>query len=191
MRQGSLPFALRRSPRTERGFTLTELMAVVLITGVLAVLGTTMFRQHILASRTVETTSMIRSIAAAQERFRGETMSYLNVSTGNWTAYYPSSDVGAKKYHWVNPTHAHFDNWRLLAPTVPGPVQFGYVSISGGPGVASMPGELQVDPGWPTTPTEQPWYVIQAMGDLNENGVPTYFVGSSFSSQIFSGGDAE
>lgn len=165
-------------------------MAVVVITGLLAVVGTTMFREHILSSRTIETTSMIRSIAAAQERFRGENLTYLDVSQHNLTAYYPSADVGAKKYDWSNTEHTHAARWALLNPTVPGPVQYGYACIAGGPGEHEAPDGLQIVADWPTN-FVMPWYVIQAKGDLNEDGVPSYFVGASYTSQIFTGGDSE
>lgn len=181
-----------RPRRAARGFTLTELMAVVVITGVLAAVGTTMFRQHILESRTIETTSMIRSIAAAQERFRAENLMYLDVSGGNLSSYYPSAEVGATKRDWTNADHADFNRWRLLAPTVPGPVQFGYSCIAGGPGVVDADPGLQVDLTgvWPDR-FQMPWYVIQAVGDVDEDGHSTYFVGASFTSQIFSGGGVE
>ncbi len=164
-------------------------MAVVAITGVLAAVGTTMFRQHILESRTIETTSMIRSISAAQERFRAENMMYLDVSASNLSAYFPSASVGATRREWNNSDHADFDRWRLLAPTVPGPVQFGYSCIAGGPGVVAMNAGLQVDltAVWPAS-FQMPWYVIQATGDVDEDGRPSYFVGTSFTSQIFTGG---
>lgn len=189
-------FFLRRmvggSRGSTRGFTLVELMAVVLIMGVLAVVGTSMFRKHIISSRTIETTSMIRSIAAAQERFRGESMSYLDVST-NLETFYPgqADELGQKKFDWDRATHPDYANWQLLQPTVTGPVQYGYACASGPPGPdQDIPVELMVDPGWPGE-FQTPWYVIQAMGDLDGDGEPSYFVGSSFNSQIFQGGSPE
>jgi type II secretory pathway pseudopilin PulG len=165
-------------------------MAVVVITGILAAVGTTMFRSHILASRTIETTSMIRSIAAAQERFRGENLTYFDVSNGNLAAYYPSATVGATKYDWTR-EHTHAERWALLNPTVSGPVQYGYACIAGGPGTGvPAPAALQIAAEW-TGNFVMPWYVIQAIGDVDEDGVPSYYVGASYTSQIFTGGDPE
>lgn len=169
-------------------------MAVVVITGILAVLGTSMFRRHIYSSRTIEATSVIRSIAAAQERFRGETLAYLPVSA-NLASYYPAraEEIGAVKRSWDNPAHEEYAAWQLLRPTVTGPVQYGYACIAGSPGTGqTMPAELQVDPGWPADDSfEAPWYVIQAMGDVDGDSAPSYFVGTSFNSHIIQGGSPE
>lgn len=168
-------------------------MAVVLITGVLAALGTSMFRRHIYSSRAIEATSMIRSIAAAQERFRSETLAYLQVSA-DLESYYPATaaEIGPVKRSWGNADHDDHERWELLRPTVTGPVQYGYACIAGSPGDHAMPHELQVDPGWPAdNHFEVPWYVIQAMGDVDGDGEPSYFVGTSFNSHIFQGGSPE
>ncbi|HMJ15714.1 MAG TPA: prepilin-type N-terminal cleavage/methylation domain-containing protein, partial [Polyangiaceae bacterium] len=143
----------------QAGFTLVELLAVVTIVGVLAVVGVTLVRKHIFSSRTVEASAMMQSIRAAQERWFAETRTYFDVST-DLNSYYPMATPGETKYAWEQPAGNDYTNWRLLNPSVSGPVQFGYVTKSGAPGVD--PPSLTITNS-PTLPTPvQSWYVIQA-----------------------------
>ena len=64
--------AMRLRRPDQAGFTLAELMAVVIIVGVLSVVGVTYFRRHALASKVTEAQAMVQSIRAAEERYRAE-----------------------------------------------------------------------------------------------------------------------
>src|SRR3970040_1866166 len=77
---------------------------------------------------------MIGSIKAAQEAYKDETFSYLDVSKGDLTSFYPmqGEKPGKKKYHWVNDSHNDWDSWRALGISTANPVQFGYASVAGG-----------------------------------------------------------
>src|SRR5688572_10733767 len=99
--------------RTARGFTLVELMIVVVIVCVLAVIGIYGVRKYIFSSKTGEAVQMIGSIKAAQEAFKDETFAYLDV-TGTLTSYYPSNaKPGQNKVAWggAGPGLA---NWNAL-----------------------------------------------------------------------------
>jgi prepilin-type N-terminal cleavage/methylation domain-containing protein len=60
----SLPFVAKRHPR---GFTLIEMMIVVVIVGVLAMLAVVGFRKLVQSSHVSEATNMVQNIRVAQE----------------------------------------------------------------------------------------------------------------------------
>lgn len=183
--------AFLRSPRV-RGFTLVELMVVVLIMGILAVIGGTLFRRHVQSSKSVEALAMLRSIASAQERYRSEHLTYLNVSS-SLESYYPvgKEELGQVRYHWERSSGNDYANWKQLAPTVPGPVQYGYATVAGLPGTslpaATISGTAVT---WPTQ-VVQPWYIIQAEADLDGNGVYSKLLTSSFNATVLRENEGE
>ena len=66
--------------RFQRGFTLVELMAVVVMVAVLATLAVYGVRKYVFAAKASEAFTMINAIKAAEEAYRDETFVYLNVS---------------------------------------------------------------------------------------------------------------
>jgi type IV pilus assembly protein PilA len=166
----------------KRGFTLVELMIVVAIVGVLAAVGVFLLNKHMFASKSVEASAMIQSIRAAEERWRAENQSYLDVSTA-MDSWYPMKSPGRDKWAWVNPDGNDAGRWRLLNATAPGPVQFGYVVKAGEAG--STPPKLltKEQPDWPVSP--EPWYLVQAKADADGDGDPAYFAASSYSGEIY------
>ncbi|HEY6561632.1 MAG TPA: prepilin-type N-terminal cleavage/methylation domain-containing protein [Polyangiaceae bacterium] len=172
----------RVARRKQAGFTLVELMAVVTIVGVLAVIGVALVRKHILTSRAVEASTMVQSIRAAQERWFAETRTYFDVST-TMVSYYPMATPGENKYAWDQPGGNDFANWRMLNPSVSGPVQFGYTTRAGAPGATPPALNITNPPVW--GPAQEPWYVIQATGDTNGDGVFAMFAASSFSLDFY------
>ena len=68
-----MPTSVRRDPtgrvrrRRSRGFTITELMAVVAIMAVLATLAISAFRRKVFASDVTQAQVVLRSISAAEE----------------------------------------------------------------------------------------------------------------------------
>jgi prepilin-type N-terminal cleavage/methylation domain-containing protein len=166
----------------QRGFTMVELMVVVVIVSVLAVVGITLLRAHIYKSKAAEATAMIQSIRAAQERWRSETTTYLDVSSST-TAWYPMATPGRTKYHWVQSDGNDYDRWQLLAPTAPGLVQCGYTVVAGPPGQQPPVLDFSNPPSWTTVPSYH-WYLIQAMADTDEDGVQARYAASSFTGEV-------
>jgi prepilin-type N-terminal cleavage/methylation domain-containing protein len=167
----------------QRGFSLIELLTVVAIVGVLATIGLVSYRKFITSSKTSEAIYMIGAIRSAEESYRAETLSYLNV-TASFDKFYPADDVGAKKSAWDSPSHADYARWRQLGARSDGPVYYGYKVAAGVAGgtVPALTG-LATPPTW-ATPTE-PWYVVFARGDVDGNGIFSYVAGSSFTSEIY------
>lgn len=178
----------RRALRTLRGFTLIELLIVVVIVGVVATLAVFGVRKYIYASKTSEAINMIGSIKAAQESYRDETFTYLNVSNtlGNT---YPMATPGRRKWAWGG-KGAGFQGWMTLGVTTDQPVQFGYSTVAGAAKASVPQPETDRSFNWPGSPTE-PWYVVQAKGDLDGDGDFGYFVSSSFNAEIASEDEGE
>jgi prepilin-type N-terminal cleavage/methylation domain-containing protein len=166
----------------QRAFTLLELLTVVTIVGVLATLGLVSYRRFITSSKSSEAIYMVGSIRAAQESYRAETLSYLDVSAG-FNEYFPTSSVGAKKTGWDAAAHKDYTRWRQLGARPDGAVYYGYLVGAGVAGAAPPALHLANKPTWATT--TEPWYVIEAKGDVDGNGIFSWVAGSSFTGEIY------
>jgi Tfp pilus assembly protein PilE len=168
---------------------MVELMVVVVIVGVLATVGIAVLRNYIHTSKAAEATAMIQSIRAAQEIWRSETTTYLDVSE-SITSWYPMDTTGSTKYHWVQSSGNDFQRWQLLNATAPGPVQCGYAVVAGPPGDRPPALSLSNSPAWTTVPSHH-WYLIQATADVDEDGVHAWYAASSFTGEVASENEGE
>lgn len=182
--------------RSLRGYTLVELMVVVLLVGIIAAISFNVFRRKVTGSKRIEAMAMIQSIRAAQERYRAMHTVYLDVSQSR--QFYPRdptpAGVGNEKtsFYQRSATGSHPDNarWWELKPTDPGPVQFGYLVNAG------LPGEAMTDPAvelddleWPEN--GEPWYVIQAVADADADGNFAFYIAASLTNEVASINDGE
>jgi prepilin-type N-terminal cleavage/methylation domain-containing protein len=186
------PYMMPHARRpASRGFTLVELMVVVVIVGILGVIGISSFRSRVFGSKPVQALAMIQSIRAAEERWKGDNLTYLDVT--RTAAWYPAMPAGRVKHAFYNsgtcglPIPDTDDcRWKLLNPTSIGPVEFGFKVNAGPPSQPMTPPDslatLTGFPGWPPNPDH--WYVIQAIADGNGDGKYSKFIASSIRSDV-------
>ena len=173
----------------QRGFTLTELMVVVAMVGVLATVGVASFRRQVSASKTSEATSVVQAIRAAEEAYRSENLVYLDVSTGNH--WYPSDafDAAARSWELKDGGHVDLTNWRLLGARVTQPVQFGYL-VDAGQAEDAVPA-LQLSASPTIGKPMEPWYLIQARADADGDGKYCNVAAASWTQEIFMENEGE
>jgi type IV pilus assembly protein PilA len=171
-----VPCMASRAATGSRGFTLIELMIVVVIVGILAALAVVGYRRLVTSSHVSEATNMVQSIRVAQEGYMAETQQYANISL-TLSSYYPlASPVGTQVTAWGGAcTNCQTNvNWSMLPLHVDGPVLFGYATVAGGPTVAPLPASVTVNGTpltFPTSPTTA-WYMVAANCDLDNHGAP-------------------
>jgi prepilin-type N-terminal cleavage/methylation domain-containing protein len=181
-----------RAP-SRRGFTLVELMVVVVLVGILASVGVVLFRNHVFNTRTVEAMAMMQSIRAAQEGWRAENSGYLDVSSSG-TAWFPVDTPDRTLRNLFDPasTHPDLPKWRLLNPTTSGPIQFVYTVRAGAPLTQIPAPETQDKPTFPIASQQtEPWYLIQAKGDTDADGLVALYVATSLNAEVLKEAEGE
>jgi type IV pilus assembly protein PilA len=182
--------------RSERGFTLVEMMITVAIVGILATLAVFGVSKYMNSSKTGEALQMIGSIKAGQEMYKADMMSYLDVSGAkdiSSASFYPGYPPGKKVWAWGDASTPIGANFRLLAVTTDGPVRFVDACAAGGPAdkpSAANLGATSVG-NWPTAATGQQWYVVNAKGDFDGDGTMSSYASASFTNQIFADQEGE
>lgn len=179
----------RRSIRSRaaQGFSLVELMIVVVIIGVLSAIAMPAYMRQRLRGQAVEATEVLNRIVAAQESYRAEFNSYSDASNdftlsgaashtvGTIGTWWPAQSVGAKSFYTGLPA-----SWNQLGVRPRELVRFSYVTCAGNPGVLPSVGPSG-DLGYAALPTAQQgiWYYAAASADLDEDGVFSRFEVSS------------
>jgi len=182
--------------RGASGFTLVELMIVIAMIGVLAALGVFGFRRYLRAAGAAEVKAVIQGIRVSEEAIKAETFQYLGCSA-NLTSWYPGAP-NDKKRHWDNGQtgNVEHDCWMRLNVTTDGPVRFGYAVMAG---IAPQPNavpNIGYCGNWAAahSTVNGPWFVVQAAGDQNADGIKSLFASSSATGEICvdpTNGDAE
>lgn len=184
------PKQLSRGHRRPRGFTLVELMAVVAIVAILAALASLGIRKYIRASKTSEAVGMIGAIKTAQEAYKADNFVYKDISGAGkldgYDTFYPSNIPlkGGEKMAWGGRTDAIANAWRELGVSAAAPVLYIYGCAAGPGSIAPAAPGIAIG-NYPTAATGRPWYLIEAVADLNGDGTVGTWVGTSFSAEIF------
>jgi prepilin-type N-terminal cleavage/methylation domain-containing protein len=163
------------------GFTLVELMVVVIIMGVLATLATYGVRKYLLEAKKAEAVSMLTQIRATEETYRDETFNYLGAA--NFNTWHPTNTPGGKRYGWASATTTMKTNVFDPLGVVPdGPVEYAYAVVAGtvGTSLPTIPGATAYSFPTPTGP----FYIAMAKGDLNNDGKFTYAICQSDTTAI-------
>jgi prepilin-type N-terminal cleavage/methylation domain-containing protein len=174
------------------GFTLVEMMIVVVIFGILASLAVVGMRKYIQHSKTAEAPQMIGAIKAGQEAYFDETFRYLDVSGGDLDNRYPLDASWDMKVQWGGGDATLRDGFATLGVSSAQAVQYRYSTAAGGPGDSPSfgAGVTAAEYNFPSSTTVQ-WYVVKAIADLDQDGTYGVYLGSNFSNLIYAKNDDE
>ena len=163
--------------RPQGGFTLVELMIVVVIIGVLSVLAVTGYRKYKYAARNAEAVQFLGAVRAEQHayfeaygRFCGST------TPAVWPPEIPTVQTG--KVAWESPESQIPDNnaWSALGIRSPGQVWFQYRMAAGRAGETG---------GAAIADSRKAWFWAQANGDFDGNRVKSTFEVTSEKPDVF------
>lgn len=159
-----------REPR-RAGFTLLELMIVVVIMGVLAMIAIPAVVSYVYRARTTEAYTFLADIRARQESYRLERGRYAGepASPIDWN---PATFAPPGVVQSFDTTNAA---WAQLGAVPDGPCRFRYRVIAGTPGAASGIPNLGGDF----------WYYAQAEADLDGDGVTMAIEAYSAQRQVY------
>lgn len=166
----------RAQASSTAGFTLVELMVVIVIVSVLSAIAIPAFRNYLQRSRTTEAITFLGEIKERQTAYRGEFGQYCAVSGSAFGTWAPRATPDADSFQWTVPAGSP---WNQLGARPDGYVRFVYATIAGNPGTtpAGIPGYTGADF----------WFVSEALGDLDSDGTQCMFENYSASNSIFVG----
>lgn len=188
-----------RTPhRSELGFSLVELMIVVLIVAVLSAIALPFYMRSRYRSQALEATETLGRVVAAQESYRAEFNVYSDASndltlggvgegaTGTLGAWWPGLGAPAAGPNGMVPFYTGLPaSWNQLGVRPRDRVRYSYQAIAGLPGVLPSVG-TSGDLGYAARPAAQQsiWYYATASGDLNADGVYSRFEVSSLTNGV-------
>jgi prepilin-type N-terminal cleavage/methylation domain-containing protein len=172
---------------SDRGFSLIELMVVIVLISILASLAFPSLRKRIEQARGRVGAVELGAIAAAQERFRSENMMYLDVSQAS---YYPVVTPGQLFRNFRMPGHTDNARWEVLGPAITEPTPYVFTTNAGlanAPLPAIDAALIAVMPGGalPANPTANQWFVVQGQGDLDGDATLQRMFTSSFDRTVY------
>ena len=182
---------------SKRGFTLVELMAVVIITAVLATLAVFGVRKYVYSSKTTEAIHMIGSIKSAEESYRSETFRYAGTDPGNLDSgahFFPKGEKpGQYKASWSPNGPDYATVWGPLGVISDSPVLFEYVVVAAPSGALVAPPSDCTGVSWGTAGSANtgPYYIVKAQSDQNGDGKMSCFTSCNLTGEIFRANEDE
>ena len=174
------------------GFTLVELMVVVVIVGVLAMLAVVGYRKLVQSAHVSEATGMVNNIRVAQEAYHAETQQYANISADLVHFYPQATPTYGVQAAWGAACGAgqcaSGMDWSQLPLHVDGPVLFGYATVAGqasttAPTLPTGAANCNVTYGGSSTPD---WYMVEARADLDgDSSTYTTVCATSWTHDVF------
>lgn len=169
-----------------RGFTLIELMIVVVIIGVLAVVAGTAYRRYLDSARTTEAYSMLGEIRNREEAYRAEFSAYVSEPAQSETALFPAVDGASCREPCpkdVDPKTATLPDWWKDLGINPGRAQLtcGYVAVAGEANKAPTGALGQALLG---TTLTTPWWYAVAVCDNDGNSTTNATFTTAFNTTV-------
>lgn len=173
-----------RSGRSQHGFSLVELMTVVLITGILAAIAIPTFSGYVFKSRTSEAVHFLGVIKLKQEAYRSEFGRYApppgtTLTDPTSMTYLPLAPAQMKGQQ--EPFPATNAQWNQLGARPDAPVRFTYGWAAGTP----IDGDNVEAAPWNVPDPADHYFVAQAISDLDDNGVQCTFEVTSFTRALW------
>lgn len=179
------------SSRRQKGFSLMELMIVVVITGVLAAIAIPTFTSYVQKSRTSEAVSFLGVIKLRQEAYRSEFGQYLQCPNGLsdpdniGPILVPAFGVPASR---SRPFPTNDPCFNTLGAKPDGAVRFAYGWAAGTPATAPPASLTNTGAiGYGLTPPIDHYFIAQARADLDDDGVFCQFELTSFTRSVWIG----
>ncbi|MEE2787351.1 MAG: prepilin-type N-terminal cleavage/methylation domain-containing protein [Myxococcota bacterium] len=160
------------------GFTLVELMIVVVIIGVLAVLAITGYRKYTYAARNAEAVQFLGGVRAAQQAYFEAFGRYCgDPDPDAWPPRMPTMETGKEMWQQNGQPIPANNAWSALGIQSPGRVWFQYSIAAGGPNDPDESGAI--------SQRNRDWFWAQANGDFNNDGVHSTFEVTSEKPDVF------